>query len=290
MKKAYFKYLLSVLLFGSNGIVASRILMSSYEIVLLRTFIGSLFLFAVYIFSKPKASERVGKKDILYIIISGVSMGASWMFLYEAYANIGVSLATLSYYCGPVFVMALSPFVFGEKISGAKLFGFFAVLCGMFLLNNQELYQKGFSWGLFCGIMSAVTYTFMVIFNKKAKGIKGLKNSVYQLFISFLTVGLFVLIKQGAHIDLNAESLAAILVLGIVNTGIGCYLYFSSISGLPAQTVAICGYLEPVSALALSAVFLHERLTPIQAAGAVLILGGAAFGELYRRRRDKVSG
>jgi drug/metabolite transporter (DMT)-like permease len=289
MKKAYFKYLLSVLLFGSNGIVASRILMSSYEIVLLRTFIGSLFLLAVFIFSKPKVSERAGKKDIFYIIISGVSMGASWMFLYEAYANVGVSLATLSYYCGPVFVMALSPFVFGEKISGAKLFGFFAVLCGMFLLNNQELYQKGLSWGLFCGIMSAVTYAFMVIFNKKATGIKGLKNSMYQLFISFITVGLFVLIKQGVHIDISAESIAAILVLGIVNTGIGCYLYFSSISGLPAQTVAICGYLEPVSALALSAVFLHERLTPIQAAGAVLILGGAAFGELYRRRRYKVS-
>ena len=44
MKRSYFKYIIGLLLFGSNGIVASYIALSSYEIVLLRTLIGSLFL------------------------------------------------------------------------------------------------------------------------------------------------------------------------------------------------------------------------------------------------------
>ena len=44
MKQSYFKYIFGLLLFGSNGIVASYITLSSYEIVLLRTLIGSFLL------------------------------------------------------------------------------------------------------------------------------------------------------------------------------------------------------------------------------------------------------
>lgn len=41
MKPAHLKYLFALLLFGSNGIVASSIALNSYEIVFLRTLIGS---------------------------------------------------------------------------------------------------------------------------------------------------------------------------------------------------------------------------------------------------------
>lgn len=41
MKQSYFKYIIALLLFGSNGIVASFIRLNSYEIVLLRTLLGT---------------------------------------------------------------------------------------------------------------------------------------------------------------------------------------------------------------------------------------------------------
>lgn len=214
-------------------------------------------------------------------------MGASWMFLYEAYTQIGVSVATLAYYCGPVIVMFLAPLLFRERITWIKIFGFIAVFTGMFLVNGELLLQGGFSTGLICGILSAVMYAIMVVFNKKASSIAGLENSLCQLTVSFFTVALFALIKQGATISIPPQSVCPILLLGVVNTGIGCYLYFSSIQQLSAQTVSICGYLEPLSALVFSAAFLHERLTLTQIAGAALILGGAAFGELLGRERTK---
>jgi drug/metabolite transporter (DMT)-like permease len=92
-------------------------------------------------------------------------------------------------------------------------------------------------------------------------------------------------IKQGIVIPVTSESLFPVLLLGVVNTGIGCYLYFSSIQHLPAQSVAIFGYLEPLSALIFSAAILQERLTFVQMVGAVLILGGAAFGEYFWRKQ-----
>ena len=210
-------------------------------------------------------------------------MGASWMFLFEAYAQIGVSIATLAYYCGPVIVMILSPIIFKEKMTAVKLLGFLAVVLGMFYVNGQSLLQGNVSWGLVFGILSAFTYAFMVIFNKKATSITGLENPMWQLITSFITVAVFLSLKQGFSVHITSGNLIPILLLGIVNTGIGCYLYFSSIGDLPVQTVAICGYLEPLSALFFSAAFLGESLNFVQIVGAVLILGGAAFGELFRQ-------
>ena len=81
---SYFKYILALLLFGSNGIVASFISLSSYEIVLLRTFIGSLLLIAIFLLTGGKFTFYKQKKQSVFLMISGIAMGASWIFLYEA--------------------------------------------------------------------------------------------------------------------------------------------------------------------------------------------------------------
>ena len=279
MKQAYFKYIFALLLFGTNGIVANSISLTSYEIVFLRTLIGSLFLIIMYLLSKRKITFLHHKKELIFLAVSGISMGASWMFLYEAYQQIGVSISSLAYYCGPIIVMMLSPVLFHEKLTKIKISGFLSVLAGLFLVNGSSLQAGSSGFGIFCGAMSAVMYAFMVIFNKKVQSIKGLENSMLQLTISFLTVALFIGAKQGFIIHVAATDWFPIIFLGLVNTGIGCYLYFSPLSQIPVQTVSICGYLEPLSAVVFSALFLKEKLTCIQIAGAVLILSGAIFAE-----------
>ena len=283
MKASYLKYIFALLLFGSNGIVASLIHLSSYEIVLLRTLIGSLLLIAIFFIAREKLTFYKYKTQSIFLAVSGIAMGTSWIFLYEAYDEIGVSLASLAYYCGPVIVMILSPFLFGEKLTRIKVCSFLVVLVGIFLVNGTA-FENGVSvWGLACGLLSAVCYSLMVMFNKKAKDITGLENSMLQLFVAFLTVAIFVGIKQGYRMEIDTQSIIPILVLGLLNTGIGCYFYFSSIGKLPVQTVAICGYLEPLSAVLFSVIFLKETMLPIQIIGAVLIIGGAILGEIRHK-------
>ena len=284
MKTSYLKYIFALLLFGSNGVVASLIHLSSYEIVLLRTLIGSLLLIAIFFIAREKLTFYNYKTQSVFLAVSGIAMGTSWIFLYEAYDEIGVSLASLAYYCGPVIVMMLSPILFGEKLTKLKVCSFLVVLVGIFLVNGTA-FENGVSiWGLAYGLLSAVCYSLMVMFNKKAKDITGLENSMLQLFVAFLTVAIFVGIKQGYRMEIDTQSIIPILVLGLLNTGIGCYFYFSSIGKLPMQTVAICGYLEPLSAVVFSVIFLKETMFPIQIIGAVLIIGGAMLGE-YRKRQ-----
>jgi drug/metabolite transporter (DMT)-like permease len=284
-KNSYFRYFAALLMFGMNGIVASHIALTSYEIVFTRTLIGSLLLIAFYALTRQAVHLLHNKKHTLCLIISGIAMGTSWMFLYEGYQRMGVSIASLAYYCGPVIVMILSPILFREKLTWPKMTGFLAVLVGMFCVNSLALREVNTTVGLFCGIMSAVMYAFMVIFNKKAKSITGLENSMWQLLTSFLTVAVFVGVKQGFVIQIESGDWIPILILGVFNTGIGCYFYFSAIGSLPVQTVAICGYLEPLSAVVFSMLFLRESMTIVQVIGAILILGGAVFGELFRSQR-----
>ncbi|MBQ6945980.1 MAG: EamA family transporter [Ruminococcus sp.] len=284
-KRAFIKYLSALLLFGLNGIVASHIALNSYEIVFLRTLIGSVLLLFLFLLSKGRFHIKEYKKDTLFITLSGIAMGTSWMFLYEAYQQIGVSLSSLLYYCGPVIVMILSPLIFKEKLTIPKIVGFAIVLIGILLVNGNAADGNINTWGLFCAAMSAVTYFFMVTLNKQAKNITGMENSVIQLIVSFLTVGIFMLIKQGIIIHVPANAWFWVLVLGIVNTGIGCYLYFSPLSKLPVQTVAVCGYLEPLSAVVFAAILLGEKMTLIQVVGAACIIGGAMIGELIKTKK-----
>ena len=88
--------------------------------------------------------------------------------------------------------------------------------------------------------------------------------------------------------EIPAGDWGYILWLGIINTGLGCFMYFSSISRLPAQSVAVCGYIEPLSAVLLSVLFLNETMSLLQITGAALIIGGALYGELGKKKCGKV--
>ncbi|NCC47940.1 MAG: DMT family transporter [Clostridia bacterium] len=285
MKPSFWKYILSMLLFGLNGIVASRIALSSYEIVWLRTLFGSLFLIGVFFLGRRTMAFRHHRKSFIYLILSGVSMGISWMLLYEAYQLIGVSIASLLYYCGPVIVMILSPILFRERLTRNRVISFLVVLAGVYLINGQMPQTQQAGRGILFGLLSALMYSGMVIFNKKAHGITGLENASFQLLVSFLTVTVFIAFRHGLTIPADSVNWPAILTLGLVNTGVGCYLYFSSIGHLPAQTVAIFSYLELLSAVLFSVLLLREVLHPLQIAGALIMIGGAVFAQISVNRK-----
>lgn len=307
MGRSYAAYLSSLLLFGSNGIVAAMVALPSLDIVVARTFLGALLLGALLAgttawrararkapaASLPaRPSSRAEREALALFALSGAALGASWIVLFEAYRVVGVGTASLLYYCGPVIVMALAPLLFRERLSVAKVAGFGAVALGAFLVSAQALTGGESPYGIALGIASAVAYAAMVICTKKATAVcpdaagRGLRNSFVQLACGFAVSAAFLAATQGPAalaLPVAPADVAPLLMLGVVNTGIGCFMYFTSVGRLPVQTVAVCGYLEPLSAVVFSALLLGEPLGPAQIAGAALIVGGAAFCELAGR-------
>lgn len=72
-------------------------------------------------------------------------------------------------------------------------------------------------------------------------------------------------------------------MLGVPNTGFECFPYSSARAKLSAQTIAACGYLEPLSAVAFSVALLGKPLNLTLIAGGALSIGGALDGELAKR-------
>ena len=224
----------------------------------------------------------------MYIALSGIAMALDWLLLFEAYQQIGVSLGMLINDCGPVIVVALSVVLFKERMTRFKAMALMMALLGVFLISGQAAAKGVNGWGLLCAGLSALAYSAMVIFNRLSKEITGMENAVLQLSFAAVTVVVFVGCKQGFTMEIAPGDWLPVLWLSLLNTGAGCYYYFSSIGRLPVQTVAICGYIEPLSAVLFSVVFLHEALLPLQAAGALLIVGGALMGEgVFQKNRRR---
>lgn len=281
MKRDLLKYILGLLLFGSNGVVASFIHLQSHEIVLLRSLLGGLFLLGLFFLTGGRFTVRQHKRDTIYVILSGAAMAADWLLLFEAYARIGVSLGMIINYCGPIIVIICSAFFFSENITAKTLLALSAALTGAVLISWQGV-QSGIDMlGLLLAILSAFAYAAMVILNKMSKNVTGMQNATIQLTATCVFVLLYVCIKNGLHIAVTAESVLPVLWIGIINTGLGCYLYFSSISSMSAQTVSVCGYLEPLSAVLFSVLILHETMLPLQILGGVLILGGSVIMNIH---------
>ena len=286
MKRDLLKYILGLLLFGSNGVVASFIRLQSHEIVLLRSLLGGVFLLGLFFLTGGRFTIRQHKRDTVYVILSGAAMAADWLLLFEAYARIGVSLGMIINYCGPIVVIISSAFFFSEKITAKTLFALSAALIGAVLISWQGV-QSGIDMlGLLLAILSAFAYAAMVILNKMSKNVTGMQNATIQLAATCVVVLLYVCIKNGLHISIPKESILPVLWIGIINTGLGCFLYFSSISALPAQTVSIFGYLEPLPAVLFSVLILRETLLPLQILGAVLILGGTLIMNHKGEKKD----
>lgn len=287
MNRNLMKFITGLLLFGSNGIVASGINLPSYDIVVLRTLLGTLLLGALFAIRHRHARPSFSKRGAAFVVLSGVLMGVSWLLLFEAYTLVGVGLSSLLYYCGPVLVMALSPILFAEPLTRTRVAGFATVLAGVVLVNASAFGGELNLLGIAYSVLSAFCLAGIIVFNKKAEGISDLDNAFIQIASAFVTATVGTAALHGLSMDVQPADWPAILVLGLVNTGMGCYFYFSTIGKLKAQTVAVCGYIEPISAVVLSAVLLGETLSIVQIVGAVLVIAGAAGAELFPGMRHR---
>jgi drug/metabolite transporter (DMT)-like permease len=277
------KFITSMLIFGTIGVFVKKINLSSSEIALLRGVIGSLFLILASFFLRQKPSFRAIKGNSVLLILSGGAIGFNWILLFQSYKYTTVSNATLSYYFAPVFVIILAPFVLKEKITIAKAGCIACAMIGLFLVVNvgegaNTAYNH--TLGITYGLSAAALYASVILMNKFIKGLSGFETTLVQLMVSALVLLPYVYFKDSLNFsDINLNSIVFILILGIIHTGSAYFLYFTSFKELKGQTIAVLSYIDPISAVIISAIFLGEKMSLIQMLGGVLILGSTFLSE-----------
>ncbi len=279
----YCMYILSMLLFGTNGVIVSHISIQSSQIVLFRTLIGG-FLLTAFVFLRGGFDRVSIRAELPFLLGGGVALGLNWVALFAAFRMLNVSLATLIYYAGPMLVLVFSPVLFHEKLNGIKIIAVIVVAAGLVLISGS-IAATGLSLvGLLVAAASALFYGSLIVFNKKIIKTGGLQTAAVELDIAFVVVLIYTLFTAGIPHP-QAGDIPYLLLIGLVNTGLAYFLYFTGMQKLPAQSVALISYVDPVSTLAFSAALLHEKLSVFQLIGAVMILGGAIMGE--RKKKEE---
>lgn len=297
----------AMLAFGTIGILRRALPQSSALIAALRGLMGGFFLLILTRVReriRRKAEETVpgagqeergkdesrregekragsGRKELLLLILTGAMIGFNWILLFEAYNHTSVQVATLCYYMEPTLVMLLSVPVLKEKMTGGRLLCCLMAALGMVLVSGiLSGGGTGNGLGILLGLSAAVLYSLVVLMNKSLAGLDPLKKTMAQLLSAAFVLLPYVLwTERGGLPSFTGKELLVLLVMGVFHTGICYALYFGSMDALPAQTVALYSYLDPVTALILSALLLGESLTKGGLLGAALILGAALLGD-----------
>ena len=271
----------AMLIVGSIGIFVSYISLPSSVIACSRAVIGTVFLIMVLLIRKTNIKWKLVKSNWIFLLISGGALGFNWIFLFEAYKYTSVAIATLCYYMAPVFVILLSPIILKEKLTIFKLGCTIMAIIGAVLISGvfgsgvQDLKGIGF------GLVAALLYAGIIMVNKFIKGLSGVETTLCQLAISAIIMTPYVIFTEDiSFTNVLATTIMSLIIVGIVHTGIVYILFFSAINKLPTQTSAILSYIDPVTAILLSALFLKQTIGTVQIIGTVLILGSAMLNNI----------
>ncbi|WP_223589113.1 DMT family transporter [Neobacillus bataviensis] len=288
------RLIMTMLIFGSIGVFVKKIDLSSSEIAFLRGIIGSLFLLIVSFIVKHKPSFQALKQNAILLLVSGTAIGLNWIFLFQSYRYTTISNATISYYFAPIFVMILAPWVLKEKLTSTKVICIIMAMIGLFLIVNPGSGNSSGSEnnvvGILYGLLAAAFYASVILMNKFIKNLSGFEITLVQLMAGALVLLPYVVWQS--HLDftgINSTSVIFILIIGIIHTGLAYFLYFTSLQELKGQTIAVLSYIDPISAVLIAAIFLHESMTLIQLLGGILVLGATFLSELKIEKKGRTS-
>jgi len=135
-------------------------------------------------------------KLILLIVLKALFLGFAWYFIYHALRRMEVSFVAPMKNLSPVFLVILSFFILGEKLSMIQYIGIFVIICGSYLLELDTpknilkpftlLKDKRF-------VLLLVALFFLSICGILDKVIMAQVNSQTYIFFIYLLLTLFYL-------------------------------------------------------------------------------------------------
>ena len=246
---------------------------------LIRTIIVLLFsLLMVMIVGSFPTLKNLSAKTILFLVLSGLSTGASWLCYFRALQKGNINKVVPIDKSSTVLTIVLATIFLGESITLYKTLGIIAIGVGTLMMiekkdTENKTEEKG--W-LFYAILSAVFASLTSIRGKV--GIEGVESNlgtaiitVVVIVISFIMVSVTGKVKDIKKID--KKELAFILLSGL-STGASWLFYYRALQDGEASIVVPIDKLSILVTIAFSYFVFKEKLGKKAFIGLVLIVVG----------------
>ena len=290
-KKAMIGVIATMLIFGTIGIFRTYSGLPSGLLSMARGLIGAAFLLLVMLISCVKIDKEAIKKNFLLLFISGAMIGVNWILLFEAFKYTTVPIATLSYYMAPIFVVLGASVILKEKLTKQKLLctlvAFIGIAFVAFGSDDGNADGKNHLLGILLGVGAAALYAGDILINKVVDGIKPKERTFVQLFTAgAVCIPYTLLVENLGKVVFTPVNVTLLVTLGVLHTGIAYTIYFGSLKQLPAQTVALLSYIDPVASVILAVMLIPNSVLTLWGwIGAVLVLGSAVVSELPSKNK-----
>lgn len=246
----------------------------------IRTIVVLLFSWLmVLVVGSQKQIGTIDGKTLLFLILSGLATGASWLCYFKALQLGDINKVVPIDKSGTILTILLAFIFFREGISLPKIIGVVLIAIGTLLMIEKKDAKpeqiKGKGWLLYA-VGSAVFASLTSILGKI--GISGVESNlgtairtVVVLAMSWVMV--FVTGKQHSVRNIPKKELGFICMSGLA-TGASWLCYYKALQDGLASVVVPIDKLSILVTIAFSSIVFHERLSKKAAVGLLFIVTG----------------
>lgn len=226
---------------------------------------------------------RIDGKTLLFLVLSGLATGASWLCYFHALQKGDINKVVPIDKSSTVLTILLALIFLHEGLTWGKAASIILIGAGTLLMLSPKepgagKEQQAGGW-LVYAVLSAVFASLTAILGKI--GITGIDSNLgtairtmVVLIMAWLMV--FVSKKQQEVKKIQKKELGFIILSGLA-TGASWLCYYRALQGGPASVVVPIDKLSILVTIAFSWIVFHEKLTKKSALGTVCITAGTVL-------------
>lgn len=205
----------------------------------------------------------------------GLFYALTALLLTTSYLYIPSGVATTVHFLYPVVVTAVMILFFKDKVSLPVILASVMAISGVYLLSYGEGNGTVHLKGLLLVLATVVAYALYIVgINKSCvHRMEGLKMTFYVLLSCTIVFVLNLLVK-GQLPDAVPDVVTGVylLLLAMIPTLVSDFTLILSVQYVGSTTTAVLGCMEPLTAVGMGVLFLHESFGLVQVCGMVIIL------------------
>jgi drug/metabolite transporter (DMT)-like permease len=243
-----------------------------------RTLIGAALLLPVALYRKALAPAF--RPWLALLAFTLVEISGPWLLIGHAETRLNSSTTGLLIAMVPLMAAVIVAWLGHERLDGRRLAGLVVGFAGVAALVGLDVHVSDLAAVGAIALASLGYAVGPIIIDRKLREVPTLGVITASLLIATALYAPFALLLWPAHA--SAAAIASVAGLGVICTAAAFLVFFALIADAGPARATVIAYVNPLVAIVLGVVFLHEPLTIGMAIGFPLVIIGSILGTARR--------